>query len=78
MVLRITQKMYRCFQVPLDYSLREYVKVMFLVPKMSISVQGSRVGSLSSSFPFTSTIRVCSDLLAHTAVNCLVNGISEA
>ena len=62
----------------MDYSLREYVKVMFLVPKMSISVQGSRVGFLSSPFSFTSTIGVCSDLLVHTAVNCLVNGIFEA
>lgn len=33
---------------------------------------------LSSSFSLTSTIGVCSDLLVHMAVNCLLNGTSEA
>lgn len=30
-------------QVPLDYSLRAYLEVMFLVPNMSVYVQGTRV-----------------------------------
>ncbi|KAM0070355.1 hypothetical protein Hdeb2414_s0001g00012201 [Helianthus debilis subsp. tardiflorus] len=38
------------FQVPLDYSVRSYLEVIFLDPRMKIKVQGSlaykRVGSM--------------------------------
>ncbi|TKY70223.1 MORC family CW-type zinc finger protein 3 [Spatholobus suberectus] len=62
-------------KVPLDYSLRAYLEVIFLVPRMKISVQGTQVKSRPLANFFTQTVIETGNILGRPVE--LILGFSQ-